>query len=449
MTQRAPLSPTQKTLAWLGLLTLLIAGTGYLLSQGESSEGEEPRRGFGGMTTSVRVVPVEQGSMNVQLRAIGTVNALNTVVVRSRVGGVLEELLFTEGAEVSKGEVLARLDAEPYQAQLDQALGQLQQNEAQLENAQVDLALYQGLYAEDSIARQELDGQAALVRELKGANKSSQAQVADARLQLSWTTITAPIAGRLGLRKVDAGNLITANDADGIVTITQTKPISVVFTIPEVEVARLRGAIRSGDKLPVEALSRDGETVIARGELQTLDNQIETTTGTLRARALFANDNDELFPNQFVNVRLRVQQIENVLTVPADAVQHGSQGDYVYTVEEGVSRLRVVELGAADGDRVVIRRGLQANDRVVLEGLDRLRDGRPVVVDGEGALAPLQLPVGGMQRERPPGPRPEGSRGEAPRPEGAREAPNGGKPNASGDAAAPGKAPQRTASPEA
>ena len=193
MTQRAPLSPKQKTFAWLALLILLLAGTSYLLLSGDSTESDTPMRGFGGMTTSVRVVPVEQGSLDVRLRAIGTVSALNTVVVRSRVGGVLEELLFEEGAEVSKGDVLARIDAEPYQAQLDQTLGQLQQNEAQLENAQVDLALYQGLYAEDSIARQELDSQAALVRELKGANKSSQAQVADARLQLSWTNITAPI----------------------------------------------------------------------------------------------------------------------------------------------------------------------------------------------------------------------------------------------------------------
>lgn len=440
MTQRAPLSPKQKTFAWLVLLILLLAGTSYLLLSGDSTESDTPMRGFGGMTTSVRVVPVEQGSLDVRLRAIGTVSALNTVVVRSRVGGVLEELLFEEGAEVSKGDVLARIDAEPYQAQLDQTLGQLQQNEAQLENAQVDLALYQGLYAEDSIARQELDSQAALVRELKGANKSSQAQVADARLQLSWTNITAPIAGRLGLRKVDAGNLITANDADGIVTITQTKPISVLFTVPEVEVAGLREAMRGDAALPVEALSRDGETVIARGVLQTLDNQIETTTGTLRARALFANDNDALFPNQFVNVRLRVQQVDNVLMVPADAVQHGSQGDYVYTVEDGVSRLKVVTLGAADGDRIVITQGLQAGDQVVLEGLDRLRDGRPVVVDGEGASAALELPVGGLQRERPMGPRPEGGR-EPPK--------DGERAKDDKDAKTPGAAPKRTASSEA
>ncbi len=445
MTQRAPLSPKQKTFAWLVLLILLLAGTGYLLLSGDTNESDTPMRGFRGMTTSVRVVPVEQGSLDVRLRAIGTVSALNTVVVRSRVGGVLEELLFEEGAEVSKGDVLARIDAESYQAQLDQALGQLMQNEAQLENAQVDLALYQGLYAEDSIARQELDSQAALVRELKGANKSSQAQVADARLQLSWTNITAPISGRLGLRKVDAGNLITANDADGIVTITQTKPISVLFTVPEVEVAGLREAMRGDDALPVEALSRDGETVIARGVLQTLDNQIETTTGTLRARALFANDNDALFPNQFVNVRLRVKEVDNVLMVPADAVQHGSQGDYVYIVEDGVSRLKVVTLGAADGDRIVITQGLQAGDQVVLEGLDRLRDGRPVVVDGEGASAALELPVGGLQRERPAGPRPEGGRP----PKDGKRATDSELETDSKNGKPPSAAPKRTSSSEA
>lgn len=395
MSQSVPARQQRNVMIWLLLLLALIGGAWYLLSAGGGESQPEPmRRGWGGEATSVRVVPVELGSLNVRLHSIGTVTALNTVVVRSRVAGVLDKVLFEEGAMVAAGDTLAQIDPAPFEAQLAQAEGQLQQNRAQLENAEVDLKLYQGLYAEDSIARQQLDSQAALVRQLRGAQKTGQAEVDDARLQLSWTTIKAPIAGRLGLRRVDAGNLITANEEEGLVTITQTQPIAVFFTVPEVKVGALRRAMAEADSaLVVEALSRDEQEVMATGTLQSLDNQIDTATGTLRIKAVFANADEALFPNQFVNVRLRLAQIDDVLTIPSDAVQHGSQGDYVYVVENGKAYLRTVALGASDADRVAVVSGLTTGAQVVLEGLDRLRDGRPVVVEGQEAAA--SAPVDG------------------------------------------------------
>lgn len=401
----SPSRQRRNVMVWLILLLLLIGGAWYLLSNsGGESQPEQMHRGWGSGVTSVRVVPAERGSLRVQLHSIGTVTALNTVVVRSRVGGMLAQVPFEEGAMVAAGEVLAQIDPAPFEAQLAQAEGQLQETRAQLENAEVDLKLYQGLYAEDSIARQQLDSQAALVRQLRGAEKSSQAAVDDARLQLSWTTIRAPISGRLGLRRVDAGNLIAANEEAGLVVLTQTQPIAVFFTLPEVQVGALRRAMAAAETpLTVAALSRDEQQVVATGTLHSLDNQIDTTTGTLRVKAVFANADEALFPNQFVNVRLRLAEINDVLTIPGDAVQHGSQGSYVYVVEDGKAYLRTVELGASDADRVAVVSGLQAGAQVVLEGLDRLRDGRPVVIEGEDAAPAAASVPGAPTVKRPPG----------------------------------------------
>ena len=434
------LSSSQKAVIWVVLLLMFVVGIWYLL--GRTPPAAEPmmRRGWGGQTSSVRVVPVEMGGLDVQVRSIGTVTPLNTVIVRSRDGGVLNRIAFTEGAEVGKGDLLAEIDPAPYRAQLEQAQGQLQQNQAQLANAEVDLNLYQGLYAEDSIARQQLDSQAALVRELKGANKSQQAQVDDARLQLSWTHIEAPIAGRLGLRRVDAGNLIAANDSDGLVTITQTQPIAVLFTVSEVEVPALLKAFNGGEPLRVEALNRNEQTVIATGKLVTLDNQIDTTTGTLRVKAEFENLENELFPNQFVNVHLRLNSIDDVLTVPADAVQHGSQGSYVYVVEDSKAYIRPVTTGIVDSDRVAITDGLQPGDRVVLEGLDRLRDGREVIVEGDAPVVKAERPKTDAQGQRAAGMREGGSREGAAMRDGKGKGENsagGQRPNRDGAVATP------------
>lgn len=386
MTDSPSLSVRHKRLIGVLVLLLILIGIGYLLIRSPASV-PPPQRSAWNQPTPVRVIPVERGSLDVQIKSIGTVTPLNTVTVRSRVDGELTRVLFTEGAEVEQGALLAEIDPAPYRARLAQAEGLAQQNQAQLANAQADLELYEGLYEQDSIARQQLTSQRALVEELRGTLKANAAEVEDARLQLSWTRIAAPIAGKLGLRRVDAGNLVSSSDTEGLVTITQMRPITVEFTVAEPDVPALRRAVNSGEPLAVQALDRSEQQVLATGELLTLDNQIDIATGTLRVKAVFDNADDELFPNQFVNVRLRLQTLPSVVTIPSDAVQFGSRGTYVYVVnaEESKAYTRQVTLGATADGRVAVTDGLAEQELVVLEGLDRLRDGRDVVISDEDA----------------------------------------------------------------
>lgn len=386
MTDSPSLSVHHKRLIGILILLLILIGIGYLLARNPPSAPLPQRSGWN-QPTPVRVVPVQRGSLDVQIRSIGTVTPLNSVTVRSRVDGELTRVLFAEGAEVEQGTLLAEIDPAPYRAQLAQAEGLAQQNQAQLANAQADLELYEGLYEQDSIARQQLTSQRALVEELRGTLKANAAQVEDARLQLSWTRIEAPIAGKLGLRRVDAGNLVSSSDTEGLVSITQMRPIAVEFTVPEPDVPALRRAVSSGEALAVQALDRNEQQVLARGQLHTMDNQIDIATGTLRVKALFENGDDELFPNQFVNVRLRLQTLPSVITIPSDAVQFGSRGTYVYVInaEESKAYTRLVKLGATADGRVAVTEGLEEQELVVLEGLDRLRDGREVVITDEAA----------------------------------------------------------------
>ncbi len=387
MTDSSPLSARHKRLIGVLALLLVLVGIWYLLGRTPPS-APLPQRSAWNMPVPVRVVPVERGSLDVQIKSIGTVTPLNTVTVRSRVDGVLNRVLFTEGSEVEQGTLLAEIDPLPYRAQLAQAEGQAQQNQAQLANAQADLELYEGLYQQDSIARQQLTSQRALVEELRGSLKANAAQVEDARLQLSWTRIEAPIAGKLGLRRVDAGNLVSSGDTEGLVSITQMRPIAVEFTVPEPDVPALRRAVASGAELAVQALDRSEQQLLASGRLHTLDNQIDIATGTLRVKALFENDDDQLFPNQFVNVRLRLHTLPSVVTIPSDAVQFGSRGTYVYVVDpqENKAFTRLVKLGATAADgQVAVTEGLEEQELVVLEGLDRLREGREVVISDEDA----------------------------------------------------------------
>jgi multidrug efflux system membrane fusion protein len=375
------LLPLPRRSLWAGFILAALLVLGIYLTADSDGEGDAPpRRGGWDAPAVVRVEPVQRGSLDVIVQSIGTVTPLNTVTVRSRVAGVLERVVFAEGARVEAGQLLAEIDPLPYRAQLEQAEGQLQQNRARLENARDDLALYQDLWEQDSIARQQLSDQQALVKELEGTVRADEARVEDARLQLSWTRIEAPISGKLGLRRVDAGNLVAAGDAEGLVSITQMQPIAVNFTVPEVEVPALFQAVNGGEALPVHALGRNGQILLANGELTTLDNQIDTSTGTLRVRARFANEDFALFPNQFVNVELRLQTLESVLTIPTDAVQYGTDRNYVYVIEDGKSWVREVTLGTASNNRVVVREGLAEGDAIVLEGLDRLRDGKQVIL---------------------------------------------------------------------
>lgn len=329
----------------------------------------------------VRVVKAGTTDLKVQIKAIGTVTPLNTVVLQSRVSGPLQQVFFQEGQKVTAGDVLAQIDAAPYQVKLAQAEGQQQQNVAQLQNAQSDLALYEKLKQQNSISAQQYNQQQSLVNQLKGTLKSNQAQIDAAKLELSYTQIKAPISGRLGLRKVDPGNLVQANSSEGLVTITQSSPIAVQFTIPETQLEQVRAAVRSGAKLSVEAWDRAEQQLISSGELTTLDNQIDLATGTLKLKAQFANEQEQLFPNQFVNVRLNVAVQSGAVTIPQDAVQYGSQGTYVYSVDsKNKAQLKMLTLGPVDNGLVAVESGLAAGDLVILEGLDRLRPGRDVQV---------------------------------------------------------------------
>ena len=329
----------------------------------------------------VRVIAAQTTDLKVQIKAIGTVTPLNTVVLQSRVSGPLQKLFFNEGEKVAAGQLLAQIDPAPYQVKLAQAQGTQQQNVAQLENAQADLSLYQKLKQQNSISAQQYNAQQALVNQLKGTIKSNQAQIDAAQLELDYTQIKAPISGRLGLRKVDPGNLVQANSAEGLVTITQSSPIAVQFTIPETQLQAVRSAVQAGKELTVEAWDRSEQQQLSAGLLTTLDNQIDLATGTLKLKAQFANSNEELFPNQFVNVRLNVAVQNGAVTIPQDAVQYGSQGTYVYTVDDkNKAQLKMLKLGAVDNGLIAVEEGLNAGDLVILEGLDRLRPGRDVEV---------------------------------------------------------------------
>jgi multidrug efflux system membrane fusion protein len=362
--------------------------------------------GWGG-PVPVKTVAAERGELDVRLRAIGTVTPLASVTVRSRVDGELIRLAFNEGDRVRKGALLAEIDPAPYRVGLAQAEGQLQQNQAQLKNAETELARYRLLFEQDSIARQQVEAQEALVNQLRGTLKSNQAQVDDARLKLGWTRIEAPIEGRAGLRRVDAGNLISSGDTEGIVSIVQTRPIAVMFTVPERDLATVREEMARGRSLEVEAWDRDDRKPIASGVLRTFDNQIDTATGTVRLKAEFANADETLFPNQFVNVRLAVRSIQDAVTIPADAVQFGSRGSYVYAVADGKASIRPVALGASDGIKVVVEDGLEGGEQVVLEGLDRLREGSSVILaDSDGSVEGAGAPAPGAGA--PGGPRPGG-----------------------------------------
>lgn len=331
----------------------------------------------------VRVVAAEKRDIGVALRALGTVTPINTVTVRSRLDGELVRVHFTEGQRVREGQLLAEIDARPYEVALAQALGVRAENQARLNNARADLATFESLFERQLIPKQQLTSQEALVKQVEGTVQSNDAQVANAKLQLSYTRIVAPLSGRLGLRQVDVGNLVRSGDANGIVVIAQMQPISVLFTVPETELPTVLDAMRRDRSLPVEAWDRAESQRLATGVLQTVDNQIDTTTGTIRLRAVFPNDDDRLFPNQFVNTTLNLSTVRGATVVPSAAIQRASFGTFVYAIkDDGTATVRRVTLGPAEGDRVAITEGLEPGTRIVLEGVDALREGIAVEIVG-------------------------------------------------------------------
>ena len=337
----------------------------------------------GGQPVTVSVSPVLKGAFPLLVRAVGNVTPYNTVTVVPQVEGRLLRVHFREGDRVKAGDLLAELDARALEASLAEARATQAQNQAELKNAQADLARYQRLFRQDSVARQQLDTQQALVRQLQARSAADQAKVDSARVQLGYTKIHAPVSGRLGLIKTNVGAMIGPSTTDGLVSIVQVDPISVVFGVPGVQLQSLRDAMAQQDMsggLEVQAWDRTESRLLATGRLTTLDNQIDTTTGALRVRARFDNPGEQLFPNQFVNVRLTLQTLPGALSVPVDVVQFGNQGNYVYVVRDGKAHIQTVKLGASASDRVQVIDGLQAGEQVVLEGMDSLRDGSRVKI---------------------------------------------------------------------
>ena len=352
---------------------------------GPGAGGPGGRGGRGAPATTVGVATAEQADIPIDIDALGTVVAAATATVRPQVSGVLQKIQFTEGQLVKAGQVLAVIDPRPFEMALLQARGQRQRDEAQLESARLTLTRYRTLLEQDSIARQEVDTQAALVKQLEGTVMTDRASEGVAQLNLGYTQVKAPISGRLGLRTVDIGNLVGSGDANGVAVITQLSPIDVEFTVPQDQVPALQERIAKGATLPAIALDRTRTDTLASGSFIALDNQVDVQTGTVRAKARFTNNDNKLFPSQFVNLRLQLNMIEDAVVVPVTALRHGSNGDFVYVLnaqEKTVSQ-RAVTRGQATVDKVQITAGLKVGEQVITEGADRLRDGARVTLPGE------------------------------------------------------------------
>jgi multidrug efflux system membrane fusion protein len=375
-----PPTPRRRTWIWglLGLL-LLAAGYGAYIRLGTTHHKAGGAPPFDERPIPVVAAAAKTGDIDIFLEGLGTVTPLKTATVRSRVEGQLMRVLFKEGQIVKEGDLLAEIDPRPFQVQLAQAEGQLARDQALLANARLDLDRYRMLYEQDSIAKQQVDTQGSLVRQYEGAVKVDQSQVENARLQLSYSKVTAPISGRLGLRQVDPGNIVRASDPNGLVVITQLTPITVVFTLPQDQIPSVMRRLKSGDRLLVDAYDRENKVKLAEGALLTVDNQIDPATGTIKLKAEFPNSDGSLFPNQFVNVRMLLDTRRGVITIPTSAIQRGSQGTFVYAVTpEQTAVLRPIRLATIEGDDAMVESGVAAGDLVVVDGTDRLREGSKV-----------------------------------------------------------------------
>jgi multidrug efflux system membrane fusion protein len=375
---------------WIIVLVLVLLGLAvwgaWALAHGAKSGGGGPgafgRRG-GRQPTTVGVAQASRADIPVTLDALGTVTPVATITVRPQVGGTITQILFREGQMVKKGQTLAVIDPRPLQMALLQAQGNLTRDQAQLANARLTLERYRTLLAQDSIARQDVDTQAATVKQLEGTVMTDRAAVGTAKLNLDWSRVKAPVDGRVGLRVVDVGNLVAANDANGIVVETQEAPIDVQFTVPQ-DQAPLVAARADQTSLPVLALDQTRTKTLATGAFKTLDNQVDPTTGTVRAKASFANTDGALFPNQFVNVRVTLNTLKDVIVVPLPALRNGPNGDFVWIVKpDQTVTMRAVKRGQTTPTQVVVLSGLSVGEKVVTEGGDRLTEGGRIMLPGQ------------------------------------------------------------------
>jgi len=394
------------------IVLLLIGGVVWWTKQNPAPE-PQGRGGAGRNAPPMSVLDetIKKGDINITLNALGTVTSLATVTIRSQISGYLQKIDFTEGKEVKKGDMLAEIDPRPYEATLAQAKGQLARDEALLKGAQVDLQRYQGLAAQNAVPHQQLDTQVALVAQDQGTVEADRASVQSAEVNLNYTKIVSPVDGRVGLRQVDQGNYVTPGDTNGIVVVTQLAPISVLFTVPEDNLQAIAKRLQAGAVLPATALDRSGANKLADGTLATFDSQIDQTTGTIKLRALFPNEQRTLYPNQFVNIRLLLDTHKDVTTMSTAGIQRGVPGTFVYLINaDSTVSVRKVELGVTDGDRVEVLSGISPGDRVVIDGADKLRDGAKIVMrdaananNPPGAAPPTQNSPNGAKKRRPEG----------------------------------------------
>ena len=368
---------------WISLLILLIVA-GIVWWARQAGAPQHATNGRNSAPMSIVPEVVGKGDIGITINALGTVTSLATVTIRSQISGYLMKVDFKEGDDVKKGDLLAEIDPRPYEAALAQANGNLARDEALLKGAQVDLTRYQGLAAQNAVPHQTLDTQVALVAQDQGTVEFDRAAVKSAQVNLAYCHITSPLDGRVGLRQVDQGNYVTPGDTNGLVVITQLKPISVLFTVPEDNLQAISKRLQSGAVLPATAYDRSGSNKIAEGALQTFDSQIDPTTGTIKLRAQFPNETIALYPNQFVNVVLLLDTHKDVTTMPTAGVQRGVPGTFVYLVNaDNTVSVRKVVLGVTDGDRVEVTSGLVPGDRIVIDGADKLRDGAKINVRAE------------------------------------------------------------------